>query len=315
MASKNIKVYYYYPIVKETNLIGKEEIKVVGIETILKALESISLENRVVKIGEDNIQLKIINKNSEDRWELGFLRNTKDTYFKSRLDESVLCAETLDEDEFVGQECCMIYDEKSRLVALQSNAKSISYSSLATFFNQFIQERIQFIPVTLKEKYSNISDEKGIDYRSVVINFVDIDEINRIAKEESNEAVLALGNISNDLGAITGKVELGVGRSKYKFLNKEKLKRIVEFFKKYPTLAKGLKVKVFENDSIRLIDLIENKVCNDISISIAKDDPKTFDKILNPMNDYIDTVIKEDLDKCNVLMKGNTIEFQECLNV
>ena len=98
-------------------------------------------------------------------------------------------------------------------------------------------------------------------------------------------------------------------------MNKEKLKRIVGFFKKYPTLTKGLKVKVFENDSIRLIDLIENKVCNDISISIAKDDPKTFDKILNPMNDYIDTVIKEDLDKCNVLMKGNTIEFQECLNV
>ena len=315
MSTKKIKVYYYYPIVKNTNLLGKDEIKVVGIENILNELNKQEVENRVVEIGEDNIQLKKIEKAENGRWRLGFLRNTKDTYFKSKLDESIVEAEKLDEDEFIGLECCMIYDEVNRVVSLQNNIKSISYHSLEKFFREFTQVNLQFTPLTLKEKYNNISDEPGIDYRNIVLNFIDISEINRIAREENNEAVLSLAKISNNLEAVSGKIELGVGRSKLKFLKKNPLKDIVGFFKNHPKLAKGLKVKVVENGTIRLIDLIENKIYHDINIAITSDDPKTFNKILDLMDAHMDLAIDECLDKCNAIVKGDSISYVECIKL
>lgn len=313
MSNKKIKVNYFYPTIKCTNLIGEEEIKIVSLELILENLIDKPVEERVLILGEDNVQLKTIIKNNDNRWELSFLKNSKDTYFISKLEDENAQAETLEEDEFIGQECCMIYDIKNYVVALQSNMKSISSNSLASFFNKFTSKKIRFIPLTLKEQYNNISDDPGIDYRSIILNYVNIDEINRIANDEGIESIINLAKISNNLEAVSGKIELGVSRNKSKFLNKNKLKDIVGFFKNHPTLTRGLKVKVYENDTIRLIDLIDNKVQSEITISISVDDPKTFTKILNPMNDYLDTVLREDLNRCNILARGEAIEYNENL--
>ena len=300
MSNKKIKVHYFYPTIKYTNLIGEEEIKIVSLELILNNLKDKPVTERVLMLGEENVQLKTIIKNDDNRWELSFLKNSKDTYFISKLEDENAQAETLEEDEFVGQECCMIYDVDNRVVALQSNIKSISSNSLASFFNQFTREKIYFMPLTLQERYNNISDDPSIDYRSIILKYVNVDEINRIANDEGIESIIHLTEISNSLEAVSGKIELGVSRHKSKFLNKNKLKDIVGFFKNHPTLTRGLKVKVYENDTIRLIDLIDNKIQSEITISISVDDPKTFNKILNPMNDYLDTVLREDLNRCNV---------------
>lgn len=313
MSNKKIKVHYFYPTIKYTNLIGEEEIKIVSLELILNNLKDKPVTERVLMLGEENVQLKTIIKNDDNRWELSFLKNSKDTYFISKLEDENAQAETLEEDEFVGQECCMIYDVDNRVVALQSNIKSISSNSLASFFNQFTREKIYFMPLTLQERYNNISDDPSIDYRSIILKYVNVDEINRIANDEGIESIIHLTEISNSLEAVSGKIELGVSRHKSKFLNKNKLKDIVGFFKNHPTLTRGLKVKVYENDTIRLIDLIDNKIQSEITISISVDDPKTFNKILNPMNDYLDTVLREDLNRCNVLSIGEVIEYHENL--
>lgn len=318
MAEKKIKSHYLYPIKREKDALGREVLKLAKLDNVLSHLEGLDVKDRVYDLNEDgdNIQLKIIRKTNFDRWELCFLKNTQDSVFKTKITDETSNALELEDDEFIGQECCMIYDIKTCAVSLQSNIRSISFKYLATFFNSFINERIEFVPITLRPEYNTISDKDEIDYKSVSINFLDISEIYDLAKKEGNKSVEKLTEIAMNLGAINGKIELGVGRSKNNFLEKVNLKEVATFFKKYHRYSSGFKVKVLERkkseeftkdatqedkepkDSIRMIDLIQNKICSEFSISITRKDKKTFEKILNPMDAHFDCVIEKTLKDC-----------------
>lgn len=299
MAKKLIKVNYFYPIKKTVS--GKESIT--SIVPILRSLQEIPKEKRILTDGEGNIQLKDINYDEEcKRWELCFLRNRIDAPFKAKLNDDTNTAEALEDDEFVGQECCMLYDEQRSIIALQNNRNSMSYGGLTSFFRKYIKEGFRLSPITYKEKYSEISFEEDIQYKSIIVGYTDISKLKDLAEREDNETVKILAKIAGDISAINGKIELGVGRAK-KYLGKEKLKELASFFKKNREITNTLKVKMLEDyDSIRLIDLLNNKVYDQFEISVTKDDPKTFGKILSSMHSVFDVALDEIFEKCNVFI-------------
>ena len=71
--------------------------------------------------------------------------------------------------------------------------------------------------------------------------------------------------IANNMNALNGKFEFNVGRKK-SFLNKHILKKFVDFFKRNHELTNTLKVKMVEDDTISLIDLLNYKVISEIQI-------------------------------------------------
>ncbi len=300
MTTKTIKVNYYYPIKRNDNT-GDEIVS--DLNPIIQALEKIPREKRIKKDGDGNIQLKdIIHDDQNKRWSLCFLRNRVDAPFKTKLADDISTAEALDDDEFVGQECCMIYDEVSGVVALQNNRYSISCGGLTSFFRDYIKESFRISPITLKDKYCEISEETDIQYRSVIIGYTDITKLKELADSQDNEVVKFLVQIANNISAINGKIELGVGRTK-NFLFKSNLKSIVSFFKENRGVTNTLKVKMLDEDTIRLIDLLNNKASDKFEISITKEDPKTFTKILNSMHSVFDVALNETFNKCNLLIK------------
>lgn len=282
MAIKNIKSYYYWPTRKTS--IG---IKIVSLKNILQGLKNTAMDKRILFDGEDNIQLKYI-ENKNNRWYLSFLKNTNDTPFICKLNEDISSAEELEDDEFVGQECCCIYDEKTNIIALQNNTRSISYNKLSEFFNEFSTFTINIQPITFKDKYCNISEDDAINYKSVIVGFTDISLLANLAKSNNSKDLENISKLATSLSALNGKIELNVGRNKRLFLDKITLKDFVSLFKN-KQYTKTLKVKMVDNDTIRLIDLINNKVYDEFSITIKKDDPKTFKKILDPMDISLST--------------------------
>lgn len=305
MAKKKIKVHYYYPITEVTDSNNKNRICIRSLEEILEKLSVMDMKERVYLLDDDdNIQLKKVEKKEgKDKWELCFLKNTKDSFFKGKLEEDTESAEELDEDEFIGQECCMIYDTKSNVICLQNNVRSISYSRLASFFNKFIDEfklknRLKLSVITLKKEYCEIIEDGCAEYRSVVLNFTDVKKMKELAEKSDKKSVKKLVEISNSLGALQGKIELSVGRKKDHFLTKHSLKDISDFFK-INKLSSSIKVKVYENDTIRLIDLVNDKLNDEFEIEVRKDDVKTFEKILKPMAEKFIHTLEHDLEKCN----------------
>lgn len=265
-------------------------------------LQGMEAEKRIIKDGEGNIQLKRIDYNSNSkRWMLCFLRNGTDAPFKSKLNDDTDSAESLDDDEFVGQECCVIYDETSKIIALQNNRSSISFSGLTQFLIKFMNKPLYLSAITYKDKYCEISDDVLIEYKSVIIGYTDAGKLKEIAERDDEKSIGLLGKLANDMSAINGKIELSVGRTK-NFLGKYKLKEIVDFFKKNKDITNNLKVKMVDNDTVRIIDLLNNKVNDQVEITITKTDPKTFDKILNSMDSIFDVALVETFDKCNMFV-------------
>lgn len=294
MATHKIKINYFYPIVKQQN-----QEKLLDLEPLIKKLNSIPIENRIIKDGsEGNIQLKKIEYNeSNHRWYLCFLRNRIEAPFITKLTDNTEIAESLDEDEFVGQECCLIYDATSKIIALQNNRSSISISGVTLFFNKYLNDAIYLSAITYKDEYCDISLDNGIEYKSIIIGYTNIDKLQDLANEENNDSINFLAKIATDLSAINGKLELSVGRNK-KFLEKFSLKNLSTIFKNNPDVTNTLKVKMLDSDNIRIIDLLNNKAYDDIEICITKSDPKTFLKILNAMDAIFDISLESKFDKC-----------------
>ncbi len=290
VAIKNIKVYYYFPICEKN-----KKTKILELTTLFNELCNINIEERILQIGEENVQLKRIHYDENNsRWNLCFLRNRNDAPFVSKL-ENEGEAISLDPNEFVGEEVCLIYDESTKIIALQNNIHSVSFNSIGEFFRQYLDMRkigkFTLSPLTYPKKYTEISDEMLINYRSIIVGFTDIDRMITLLEGENDEElsdIKVISQLANNLNALNGKVELNVGRYQSKFLKKKTLKSIVNFFKQHLNITKSLKIKMVEGDVIRIIDLINYKVDDEIKISVSKEDPKTFDKILTQMNAKFD---------------------------
>ncbi|WP_455803977.1 DUF6731 family protein [Clostridium butyricum] len=298
MAVKDVNIIYLYPVKYQD-----KKSKLFDLKPILEGLKNLSVSERILDLGkEENVQLKKISYDGEKkRWFLSFLRNTTDAPFKNKISDNTDKAEALGDDEFVGKECCAIYDEQSNILALQSNRYSVSIHILRKFIYKFIDDKdndsYNFNVITYKDKYSNINLENNIDYKSVIIGFTDISELQSVVEEDDDDAVKYITKIANNMNALNGKFEFNVGR-KTDYLNKNKLKSIVDFFKRNKKSTSSLKVKMIEDGTINLIDLLNYKVISQVKISVTKSDPKTFDKILKAMDSKFDFDLEETFDKC-----------------
>ncbi len=300
MAIQKIKINYFYPIVKTTD--GREVIS--NLTSLMKGLNTMPPEERIIKDGYDgNIQLKKMSYDSDSkRWYLCFLKNRTEAPFITKLEDNSDTAEPLEDDEFVGQECCLIYDEESGIISLQNNRSSMSFGGVNSFFNNFTKKSFRFSAIVYQDKYCEISDEDGIEYKSIILGYTEISKLKELSMMSGDKAIKALTELASDLSAINGKIELNVGRTK-QVLFKQKLKGLVEFFKMNKEVTKNLKVKMVDHDNVRLIDLLNNKVTDDIDISISKEDPKTFNKILDAMDVKFDFALGEIFDKCKTFVK------------
>lgn len=298
MAEKSINIIYLYPVKFQDN-----KSKLFDLNPIFEGLKKLPVEKRILDLGkEENVQLKKIDYDKDKkRWFLSFLRNTTDAPFKNKINDSTDKAEPLGDDEFVGKECCAIYDEQSNILALQNNRYSMTIYILKRFIYKFIDDKdndsYDFNVITYKDKYCDIDCGNNIDYKSIIIGFTDVSKLQEIVEKEDNDAVKYITQIANNMNALNGKVEFNVGR-KTKYLNKSKLKQLVDFFKKNRESTNSLKVKIIEDGTISLIDLLNYKVKSEIKISVTKSNPKTFDKILKAMDLKFDFDLEETFDKC-----------------
>lgn len=298
----NIKINYYYVITVEEG-----EKKVVDIGRNLHILNSIPEEKRILSDNDGNIQLKKINYDDENkRWELDFLKNGTDSNFKTTLGDNTETAEKLEDNEFIGYECCAIYDEESKILAIQNNKRSTSFNGIRRFLNHYLyrEQLIEISPIVYKDEYSDISDDDSVIYKQLEFNIIDITKIRNLEKNSGEKSIMLLSSIANDFGALSAKIQLSVGRSNYK-LDKGMLRGLKGFFKKNPDKIGNLKMRRYNGDEIRTIDLVNNKITDEITISTTKDDPKRFSKIIDAMNRRFNNSLDDIFKNCITFMNTN----------
>lgn len=294
MAVKKIKMYYYNPVVELNN----GDIQFYPVNNLLLRLQAMPVEQRVQPYGEDQIQLQSLNF-EDDKWYLSFLRLKDSSVFTTRLNEQAAPI-GLDDDEFIGEEVCAIYHINHNIITIQNNRASIGYNSIAFFLSRFIDYRNGrftkfFFQILTYDRYTEISDEEEIIYKSLIINTTDLSRLRDLLENEDERDLLTFADLGTRLNSISGKLEFSIGRSS-NGLNKNVLRNLVNKAKEHIGLIKSIKIKLSDHDTIRLVDLVHNKIEDTITINVTKDDPKTFEKILTQMNAAFDVTLQERLN-------------------
>lgn len=166
----------------------------------------------------------------------------------------------LEEDEYLGEDIFMIYDEDTGIALIQQNRMSLGITKLQTFLCKTYREWCKNL-TNAQVEISGILDTKELnkdckgDYKSLQISFANI-------REESCEGMPleSILNMAASLDGLTANIKIGLGHSRGKSLNKE---RIIEVIKSIRSMGRGvvrgakLSVKNDFDADIEVIDLFE----------------------------------------------------------
>ncbi len=128
----------------------------------------------------------------------------------------------LEEDQYIGKNTVALYDPKLYVLLVQCNKGGFSVGMIEQYINSYFKEPYySLVPI--------ISEVKGIlqkNKRKLILTVEDLRRINYTdCKSDVFERILSAGK---DTGAITARIELGMGYEHYRQLDDESLMPFLE---------------------------------------------------------------------------------------
>lgn len=220
----------------------------------------------------NSIVLQNVSKDSNGFWKLNFIK-VRDEAMPGKINSDGVFTEIpLEENEYIGEDMTMLYSPEKKVIAVQRNYYSVSASKIEDYFNQML---IQYQIGDLTFKFEPIIDtsEHQMDnaiIRSISVSCLDLSG-DGIKAAVRNDDIFGAGRIS---------ITYGVGTQKKKAsLDKEILNWLRNFVgnKRFTKLQVGYKED--ENSPVSVIDYINNKIEDCISIGYSKQNPITHEKL------------------------------------
>ncbi|OLS02191.1 DUF6731 family protein [Tissierella creatinophila] len=254
---------------------------------ICKSIELKGLKARVEKYHNDE---------SNNLWVIRFMK-LRDTNIPSAVRESEEAVPvTLDDNEYLGEDVNMLYDESNGIAMIQSNRFSLSYTriqELVNNINPFEGFDIFINPIIEKTK-SKLDNKKS---KKITLGFANIER--PISKTKS-----ALSDIINsyfNIQALSGQVIFSVGRKK-NIVKKNVLGKLVELKENRNLDTKSVseliddiydnqaiitnaKIEIRDDDgpSLEIIDLFDNVYHDYVTFILEARQTLGFEYVSNEM--------------------------------
>lgn len=234
--------------------------------------------------GED-ARLQRIEKNTDDPfWKMQFLRIRKDILPGIATDEGDYNQLDLEDDEWIGEEVAVLYDESRYVLMLQRNRNSLSVSGLEKYFNYVLNDPtyiIKFKPIPIPENYRKLSSNEL--FRRVTINFTNTNNIDELLPQ--NSSLLNVIKTANSFGAVSVSFTLSVGKgaAKDKTLSVEEVMQLtnlvgIEGFSKLNVYKKEN-----EDTKVEVVDLIQGKLSDEEEMEYSRDNPIEYSRVIPVM--------------------------------
>lgn len=234
--------------------------------------DKLTLDQRVYEYYQDWARLdKIFYREESNYWFLNFIRlretNIPSTAKLDRVSEPL----TLEEDEYIGEEVTILYDEDIYVLALQRNRYSLGVSGIEEYINRLWdsnEERIYLRPILPLELQKKIF--KTNIYRRLIIRFADVNS--KELKGDSKKPLIRLYNDIKKYNAVTAEISIGMGYNYGEHLDMETIRdTIYGVMENKDIISKAqLKIKENEDTSVETIDLFSDKLYDFISIPIKE---------------------------------------------
>lgn len=219
------------------------------------------------------------------------LMKLRDTNIPSKVkDLEEASAIELEEDEYIGEDLFMLYDDEKNISMIQQNRMSMGISRVEEFiegtYNKYsgAQKKISINIAPILSDLSREKLKKG-QYRMLELSF---DNINGYHMHGEKRALSELLNPFKKFGGISGNIKIGLSRTKYSTLNKDKVNELVDELNSNKRYVRSAKIKIKEQDDsdIEIIDLFDDVVHDFIEFSINVRSSLTYEAAIYKMELY-----------------------------
>lgn len=195
----------------------------------------------------------------------------------------------LDEDEYIGEEVSVLYDQGYNIIMLQRNRNSLSPSGIEKYFSGVLGngDLIELVPIPVPDELKNVKQEQI--FRKLNISFaptnIDDELINN-----TNKSIMQIIKESRNLGALRVSITLSLGNSKKE--NTLKQDEIIELgnLENYDGFNK-IQISRRENEDteIETVDLISGKLNDVITMDISRVNPIKYERLIVQMQNLYNT--------------------------
>lgn len=204
----------------------------------------------------------------------------------------------LNDDEYIGEDVYVLYDECNKIAMVQSNRFSLGTERLAEYMNKILNNdnkmRVKMKPIM---KEINISKLKGKKYKTIELGFANI--ISDVPNSKSS--LSSIMNTYRKFHGVSGHISISLGRTKGDTLNIVEIENLLNEVPEYDNIVSA-KIRVKDDDSEHMewVDLFDNLMQDVIPFHILKRSSIGFDYAANNMID------------CYTKRQGELINLTSC---
>lgn len=260
MNIRNIK-FQYFGVIRQRK--EDEHWKGMGkfdIIAWMKIVKKRKLLREPLDLGDTKGQVENIDyAEKENVWIIRFMELREDNVPSIAKKNQEAKGIELADDEYIGEDVYMLYDNQTGIAMIQSNRYSLGLKRLSELISYIwgtAEERIAIKPISQDINLKN----KRQRYRTIELSFANIEK----EKLDERSSLSRIKNFYQKFYGISGTIKIGVGRVKDSTLNIDEVEHLVEEIKTDPSVV-GARVKIKDDDKayVETIDLFDN-IYNDV---------------------------------------------------
>lgn len=205
---------------------------------------------------------------SVNLWVLSFVRLRESNIPNIAKNTAVAEPMELEDDEYIGENACGIYDKSNGVIMLQRNIHSLSVTGIEAYINRLWNsenETIYLRPIL----NTNIQEKvkKAQNYRRLTVRFADLNQNAYMSKEEGSLKKIIDGLTGYE--AINAEISITVGRKQGKSLNRATVTDTIETIteNKHMITKAEIGFKDTDDTSVEILDLFEDKMQDSVYVS------------------------------------------------
>lgn len=260
MNTRNIKFQYFGMVRQKREGDSWKGLGKFDVITWVNNIKIKDLLRQPLNLGDTKGQVeKIEYSEKEDVWVIRFMKLREDNIPSIAKRNQEAKGIELADDEYIGEDIYMLYDNRVGVAMIQSNRFSLGIKRLSELISHVWgkdEERIAIKPIS---QDINLKSKRR-KYRTIELSFANIQ------KEELDErsSLSRLKSFYQKFYGISGTIKIGIGRTKNGTLNIDEVEYLIEEVKTDPSIV-GARIKVKDDDKayIETVDLFDN-IYNDI---------------------------------------------------
>ena len=289
MRNKKIKVNYFKLICRDkqsNNIISFD------IDLFFRTISDVALEHRVKNYKDDHIRLESFERTiyEEREYRLLIFNRLSDSNVpkKSKFSSRPELINLLN-DEYIDQECGIVYDVDSSVMLVQAGANSINIKAIAEYFlsfypNEGMDIEVEINPVIGPNVIDKIKSRQV--FRKVEVKLSNVYYDSALAEDTESKALIDAFKTCQESGGNTYKFELSMGYDRRNYLKSDYVISLLKDLIKnrhYIGKAEFTSPSDMVDEETTVLNFFEINLSDEIVISISPRMPIPMITLLDEM--------------------------------